>query len=301
MRQDSNTSALTSELQHAADQLTDFIQRAQPLLVLTGAGISTASGIPDYRDANGNWKHAKPVQYRDFMDKTQVYRRYWARSSIGWPLMRNATPNPAHQALARLQQSQVIGTLITQNVDSLHQKAEHETVINMHGHLRTVSCQECHDEWDRDALQRELHKHNADWFETYHAQDARENSAAVKPDGDVELEDKTYAEFKPPYCQHCGGRLKPDVVFFGETIPAQTTQAVQSATEQHSGLLVIGSSLTVFSGFRIAREFHQRKLPFAIINQGVTRADALRPLKLEHDACALLSTVAQRLTIKTYR
>ena len=270
-----------------ADQLAEFLSSPDPLLVLTGAGISTASGIPEYRDAEGNWKHARPVQYREFMDSDFIYRRYWARSSVGWRTMGAAKPNPAHHALANLQRNNQLHTLITQNVDRLHERAGSSDVINLHGQLGTVSCQSCGDTHQRDELQEKIRARNADWLANHEAR--REyNLANRKPDGDVELEDQAYAGFEPPWCFECGGRLKPDVVFFGETIPRTTVAATFEAQEAARRLLVIGSSLIVFSGFRIARDFHQRGLPLVILNQGKTRADDLATSKFSDDASTLL-------------
>ncbi len=275
------------EIMSNAEQLAEFLSTPDPLLVLTGAGISTASGIPEYRDANGNWKHAKPVQYRDFMDSDFIYRRYWARSSVGWRTMGSAKPNPAHYALVTLQRDRRLQALITQNVDRLHERAGSENVINLHGQLGTVSCQSCGDAHQRDELQARIRNINAEWLERHESR--REyNRANQKPDGDVELEHDAYAGFKPPWCDQCGSRLKPDVVFFGETIPRSTVEATFDAQQSAQKLLVIGSSLIVFSGFRIARDFHQRGLPVALLNQGMTRADDLATVKFEDDASKLL-------------
>ncbi|MFK8031584.1 MAG: NAD-dependent protein deacetylase [Gammaproteobacteria bacterium] len=270
-----------------ASRLAEFLSSPGPLLVLTGAGISTASGIPEYRDADGNWKHAKPVQFREFMDSDFIYRRYWARSSVGWRTMGFAQPNAAHHALATLEQSGLMHTLITQNVDGLHPRAGSSNVINLHGQLGTVSCQSCGDSHVRDELQSQIREHNTEWLDAHEAQ--REyNLANRKPDGDVELQDDAYAGFQPPWCELCGGRLKPDVVFFGETIPRATVEATLKAQQETQRLLVIGSSLIVFSGFRIARDFHQRELPLVLLNQGKTRADDLATQKFADDASTLL-------------
>ncbi len=276
------------------EQLASFLARPEPLLVLTGAGISTASGIPEYRDENGNWKHAKPVQYREFMDSDFIYRRYWARSSVGWRTMGSAHPNPAHDALVTLELAGRLDSLITQNVDRLHERAGSSNVINLHGQLGTVSCQSCGDAHERDELQARIREQNLDWLGNHEAQ--REyNLANRKPDGDVELQDDAYAGFQPPWCDKCGGRLKPDVVFFGETIPRDTIMATLNAQEKAKRLLVIGSSLIVFSGFRIARDFHTRGLPLVILNKGVTRADDLATLTLTDDASTLLPKAIDQL------
>ncbi len=277
-----------------ATELAEFLAHPEPLLVLTGAGISTASGIPEYRDDKGNWKHAKPVQYREFMDSDFVYRRYWARSSVGWRTMGTAHPNSAHDALVTLERSNRLESLVTQNVDRLHDRAGSSNVINLHGQLGTVSCQSCGETHERDELQADITEQNASWLKAHEAR--REyNLAKRKPDGDVELEDDAYAGFHPPWCDKCGGRLKPDVIFFGETIPGSTIQATLAAQQKARRLLVIGSSLIVFSGFRIARDFHKRGLPLVILNKGVTRADDLATLKFVDDAGTLLPQALEQL------
>ena len=288
----SNAEQLAPE--QRATQLAEFLAHPEPLLVLTGAGISTASGIPEYRDDKGNWKHAKPVQFREFMDSDFVYRRYWARSSVGWRTMGSAHPNSAHDALVTLERNNRMESLITQNVDRLHDRAGSSNVINLHGQLGTVSCQSCGDAHERDKLQTNIREQNSSWLKAHEAR--REyNLANRKPDGDVELEDDAYAGFNPPWCHQCGGRLKPDVVFFGETIPRDTIQATLEAQEKARRLLVIGSSLIVFSGFRIARDFHKRGLPLAILNKGVTRADDLATMKFTDDASTLLPQALEQL------
>lgn len=278
-----DATSVDAKLIDSARTLADFVRHHAPVLVLTGAGISTGSGIPEYRDANGNWKHAKPVQYRDFLDSALVYRRYWARSAIGWQIMGNAQPNAAHFALAELETSGHVGHLITQNVDNLHSKAAHRNYTNLHGDLSTVSCQTCKDQHSRHDLQTRMQDQNPQWFTTHPTIETLQ-----KPDGDADIPDSAYASFTPPLCAVCNGKLKPDVVFFGETIPQSTLLAAQAAQQQAAALLVVGSSLVVFSGFRIVRDFCQRQLPVAIINKGVTRADDLVARKYRHDAMHIL-------------
>ncbi len=263
--------------------LTDFVGACERLLVLTGAGCSTASGIPDYRDHDGEWKSASPIQYRDFVASDHMRRRYWARSTVGWPRFRRAQPNGAHEALANLEAGGHVGALVTQNVDRLHQRAGSRRVIDLHGRLDRVICLECGDETSRDEFQLRLEELNPDW---------RFDDVPTTPDGDVDLGEADYASFEVPACRRCGGMLKPRVVFFGESIPAATTRAANDALEAADGLLVVGSSLMVFSGFRFARRIAEKGLPVAAVNLGKTRADDLISLKVAGDAAHVLKRVA---------
>lgn len=263
--------------------LTDFIAGRERLLVLTGAGCSTGSGIPDYRDREGEWKSASPIQYPDFVAKAHARRRYWARSSVGWPRFSQASPNGAHRALARIEQQGQLGCLVTQNVDRLHQRAGSEQVIDLHGRLDRVACLDCGRSVSRDALQTELESLNPHWHF---------GGGETTPDGDVDLGDADYEVFRVPDCAECGGMLKPAVVFFGESIPAETTRAANAALEDADGLLVVGSSLMVFSGFRFARHMAAKGLPVAAVNLGRTRADDMIDLKVTGDAATVLQQVA---------
>jgi NAD-dependent SIR2 family protein deacetylase len=190
--------------------LEDFIDRHRRLFILTGAGCSTPSGIPDYRDADGQWKRDQPVTYQAFMGEEKTRRRYWARSLIGWRLMRQAGPNDAHRALAALEARGRTELLLTQNVDRLHQAAGSERVIDLHGRIDRVRCMDCEARSPREALQDDLSRLNPDWFDL---------DAAEAPDGDADLEGADFSSFVIPPCRRCGGLLKPDVVFFGENVP----------------------------------------------------------------------------------
>ncbi|MBT8429040.1 MAG: NAD-dependent protein deacetylase [Gammaproteobacteria bacterium] len=252
-------------------RLKVFLQTHPRLFVLTGAGISTASGIPDYRDENGDWKRPAPVQYRDFVDQAATRRRYWARSLIGWPWFQDARPNLCHQTLADWESAGGISQLVTQNVDRLHQGAGSHEVIDLHGRLDRVICLDCRALSDRAALQEELLAVNPEFAAL---------SAEIAPDGDAYLEHTDYRHFRVPDCPHCGGILKPDVVFFGETIPRERVDRSISALLDSDALLVIGSSLMVYSGFRFCRLAAEHGIPIAAINPGRTRADELIDLKL---------------------
>lgn len=260
--------------------LTSFVEKHQRLFVLTGAGCSTNSGIPDYRDGNGDWKRMPPVRFQAFIAEDTTRRRYWARSMIGWPRFRQARPNDAHHALARLEANGRCQLLLTQNVDRLHQAAGSREVIDLHGRLDLVRCLACAATMHRVDFQDELVKLNAGWVGL---------EAAVLPDGDADLDHLDFSGFAVPPCGACGGTLKPDVVFFGENVPRDQVAAAQAALEQADAMLVVGSSLMVYSGFRFAQMAALRGIPIAAINLGRTRADDLLTLKVEDRCEAALS------------
>jgi NAD-dependent SIR2 family protein deacetylase len=253
------------------------------VFVLTGAGVSTDSGIPDYRDEHGAWKGREPVQYRDFLASDAVRRRYWARSMLGFPLLASATPNAAHHALAELEKRGALSLLVTQNVDGLHHRAGSEGVVDLHGRLDQVRCLGCGALTERAALQSELRARNPDFARA---------DAVVKPDGDAELEAVDYQRFEVVACGACGGILKPHVVFFGENVPAERVARAMAALEQAKWLLIAGTSLMVFSGFRFARAAARLGVPIAIVNRGVTRADEMSALKIDGNIGEILSHAA---------
>jgi len=255
--------------------LQDFVGRHQRLFVLTGAGCSTNSGIPDYRDSHGNWKRTPPVTYQAFMGDEATRQRYWARSLVGWRRFGRARPNDAHRALAQLEAQGRCELLLTQNVDRLHQAAGSREVIDLHGRLDLVRCMGCGAKIPRQAFQHEMEHRNAGWL-------ARD--AADAPDGDADLESEDFSSFDVPCCASCGGILKPDVVFFGENVPRDVVVAAHDRLEQADAMLIVGSSLMVYSGFRFVHSAAQRRIPIAAINLGRTRADDLLTLKVE-DRC----------------
>ena len=267
----------------ATAQLRDWLAGFRRVFVLTGAGISTGSGIPDYRDANGDWKRAAPVTWQAFTGDPSVYRRYWARSFVGWPKFSVAQPNAAHHALAGLEQTGPVTTLLTQNVDGLHQAAGSRRVIDLHGRLGQVTCLSCGDLMPRDALQPHLVSDNPGWHP---------GDAAMAPDGDADIATGAERRFVPPHCMRCGGLLKPDVVFFGENVPRARVQDAQAALAASDAMLVVGSSLMVYSGFRFAKMAADAGLPLAILNGGTTRADALASLRLDAEIGATLGALA---------
>ena len=260
--------------------LQDFIGRHRRLFILTGAGCSTRSGIPDYRDADGKWKRIQPVTYQAFMAEEATRRRYWARSMLGWRRFNGARPNETHRALAKLEALGRSELLLTQNVDRLHQSAGSARVIDLHGRLDLVRCMGCGGKVARGELQDELGRLNADWLD---------QDAAVAPDGDADLENADFSSFAAPSCQRCGGVLKPDVVFFGEAVPRDRVDAATRHLEQADAMLIVGSSLMVYSGFRFAQMAAGAGKPIAAINLGRTRADELLVLKLEQASEAALS------------
>ena len=270
---------------HGIERLVDIVAGSRRLLVLTGAGCSTLSGIPDYRDEKGDWKHQRPVMYQDFVGRYPVRQRYWARSVIGWRNFVNASPNEAHNALARLEQTGHVDLLVTQNVDGLHQRAGSARVIDLHGLLNRVVCLTCDAVLSRHRMQRELERLNPGW---------RAREAPVLPDGDVALEAR-FDEFVVPDCSRCGGVLKPDVVFYGEAVPRGRVQATQQALQRCDALLVVGSSLMVWSGLRFVRAASARDVPCALVNLGRTRADDLFDLRVNACCGPVLDTVAASL------
>jgi NAD-dependent SIR2 family protein deacetylase len=274
----------TADVAAALDLLTE-----RPFLALTGAGMSTDSGIPDYRGPGAPVR--MPMTYSEFVSGPQAQQRYWARSHLGWSRMRRAVPNDGHRALAALETAGRVRLLITQNVDSLHEAAGSRSVCALHGRIADVICLGCRDRTSRASLQERMAALNPGWDEV-HA------SVAVRPDGDVDLSDTT--GFRVPSCDGCGGVLKPDVVFFGENVPKPRVErcyaAVDALDPGSHALLVLGSSLTVMSGLRFVRHAAKRGVPVVIVNRGTTRADELPVLKLEHGTSEFLTGLAARLT-----
>ena len=266
-----------------AHALTQFVRRADCVAVVSGAGVSTGSGIPDYRDRNGNWKHAKPVQFAQFIGSREARQRYWARSFKGWGRIADAKPNAAHLALATLESAGRVDALITQNVDGLHRRAGSRKVIDLHGRLAEVRCLECLQTTTRDAWQQRLAEANPRW---------QGKAEFYAPDGDAGLQEGDAEAFEVPACDSCGGVIKPDVVFFGESVPKERVAAANEATDRADALLVVGSSLMVFSGYRFARRAAESGKPLAIVNRGRTRADDIATLKIDADCEDVLVRVS---------
>lgn len=241
------------------------------ILILGGAGVSTDSGIPDYRGPQSSKTPRNPIRYQQFIQNPAFRQRYWARSVVGWPIMQRATPNPGHYALAQLESAGVVSGLLTQNVDGLHQQAGSKRVLELHGSLAVVRCLVCNKLESRRELQARMLALNPE-FEA--------QALDVAPDGDAEVPEAMIAAFVVPACRECDGVLKPDVVFFGENVPKQRVFNAWRMLDDADVLMVVGSSLTVFSGYRFVVRAAKEQKPVVIINQGVTRGDELASLKL---------------------
>jgi len=275
-----------STLQEAALALAAFITRHPRALVLTGAGLSTASGIPDYRDRDGTRRGRAPIQGPEFRRSEQIQRRYWARSMVGYPIMAGALPNAGHRALAALGRHGHVAHLLTQNVDGLHQAAGSPEVLELHGNVHGVVCMHCKERFARSFIQTLLEEANPELA----------NALAVPlPDGDAAIEPEALLDFHLPTCIQCGGALTPDVVFFGDGIPPARTAAALAKMDDADALLVVGSSLMVYSGFRFCRLAAEKGKPIAVLNLGLTRADDMLALKIEESAERLLPLVASLL------
>lgn len=267
----------------AAAELHAWLHAHRRVFVLTGAGISTGSGIPDYRGPDGVWKRRAPITYQAFTRDAAMRARYWARSFVGWPMVARAEPNAAHAALVRLESRGRIRGLVTQNVDGLHARAGQRDVLDLHGRIDRVICLECRTPVARADVQTELAAAHPDWSASL---------ATIAPDGDADLERIDLDRVRPPVCRACGGMLKPDVVFFGENVPAERVSAAVQALREADAMLVVGSSLMVYSGFRFARLAHEMEKPLALLTRGVTRADSLASLKLDVDCVPALAAAA---------
>ena len=251
----------------------------RPLVVLTGAGLSTDSGIPDYRGPGSPSR--TPMTYQEFVSGYDAQQRYWARSHLGWSRMRGASPNAGHVALARLDPT----LLITQNVDGLHERAGSRSLVALHGRIADVVCLSCRSVTPRAALQTRMAELNPDWV-------SRHAAAATRPDGDVDLDDTD--GFVVPECP-CGGVLKPDVVFFGENVPAHRVAHCYDAVDalgSAGALLCVGTSLTVMSGFRFVRRAAKAGTPVVIVNRGGTRGDELATYTVEAGCSEFLGDLA---------
>ena len=270
--------------------LNEFFSRHRREFVLTGAGMSTASGIPDYRDERGDWKQQPPMEYLDFVSHHESRQRYWARSFIGWQRFQQARPNRAHEALASLERLGRVAHTVTQNVDGLHQRAGSRRVTELHGSLAGVACLDCGAVISRAVMQSRLLAGNPVLAHL---------SARAAPDGDAHLNDFDESEVHVPSCKSCGGILKPQVVFFGEAVPAARVEESFDALRQADAMLVAGSSLMVYSGFRFVREAARMGLPVAALNRGKTRADEMLAFKIEADCAAALAAVLNRFESKT--
>jgi NAD-dependent deacetylase sirtuin 4 len=266
--------------------------RGRRVVVLTGAGCSTESGIPDYRGSDGRLRERSPIHYGEFVRRPEARVRYWARSAVGWPRMSATRPNPAHRALAELEAAAVVAGVITQNVDGLHQAAGSRRVVELHGTLSLVRCLDCDHRVGRDAFQAALLDRNAGWLKRLNG---GADGIAAAPDGDAELPAWATRSFRVPGCERCDGVVKPDVVLFGENVPGETIAAAWRLFSRGEVLLVVGSSLTVYSGRRFIYRAREERIPIGVVNVGPTRADDMAAAKVGHRAGRVLPRLARAL------
>jgi NAD-dependent SIR2 family protein deacetylase len=269
----------TETAETAVGQLADLVGTGR-VMVLSGAGLSTESGIPDYRGPTGTLRRSLPMTYQSFTRDPMARRRYWARSQLGWRVIARAVPNAGHRAVAALQQRGLCSAVVTQNVDGLHQAAGAASVVELHGNLDRVVCLSCFGRTPRAELDLRLREANAGWTA---------EATAINPDGDVALDDAHLQTFRVVDCRDCGGLLKPDVVFFGENVQPAKVSHCYDLVQQSRALLVLGSSLSVMSGLRFVRRAAATGVPVAIVNQGWTRGDDLAALKVDAPLGATLA------------
>ncbi|MFK7864519.1 MAG: NAD-dependent protein deacetylase [Pseudohongiellaceae bacterium] len=269
-------------LSNSVSELGEFLRTASKMVVITGAGISSGSGIPTYRDDNGNWKSSRPIQHGEFMRTHSVRQRYWARSYSGWPTINEAAPNHAHAALAKLEAKGVVRGLVTQNVDRLHQRAGHKRVIDLHGRLDQVLCMDCGAISTRAEVQQWLQENNPQ---------LSEGVGLTRPDGDADVDDSLVDTVNVPNCERCAGLLKPNVVFYGSSVEKSIVSDIYEKIELSDAVLIVGSSLTVFSSFRFCKFAHEKGIPLLCINQGLTRADDLYKIKVAEPCGKALQTL----------
>jgi NAD-dependent SIR2 family protein deacetylase len=272
--------AATAVSTQAVAALVDTVRRGH-VVVLSGAGLSTESGVPDYRGPTGIARNARPMTYQEFIGSARAQQRYWARSYAGWPVMNRVRPNDGHHAVADLQRRGLVEAVVTQNVDRLHHAAGSEPVVELHGTLHQVRCLNCGATSDRSSVQERLAVANPG-FDVALFADTDGDTARVRPDGDVALAESMVAGFRPVGCLGCGGGpLKPDVVFFGENVPKDRVAHCFALVDSARTLLVLGSSLTVMSGYRFVRYARKHAIDVVIVNQGPTRGDGDAGLRID--------------------
>lgn len=282
----------------AVGALAGLLAEHPGALVLTGAGISTDSGIPDYRGQDGV-SRATPMTHAEFVGSSQARQRYWARSYAGWARFGAAAPNVGHRAVARLQSAGALGCVITQNVDGLHQRAGSMDVVELHGTLAEVVCLRCGARVPRERVQAAMLADNPSFLSAVGAStaDGTRVSSQIRPDGDVVLSADEVARFEAPRCTQCSAdTLKPDVVFFGGSVPTGRVELCTALTDVAPALVVLGSSLAVMSGLRFVRRAHAHGIPVVIVTRGWCRGDALATLRLDVPLSPLLQAVAARLS-----
>ncbi|MFK8054902.1 MAG: NAD-dependent protein deacetylase [Saprospiraceae bacterium] len=262
------------------------LMRNRRFTVLTGAGVSTDSGIPDYRGPKTKHIERNPVKHDEFVNSPEARQRYWSRASRGYANVGKASPNATHQLLAGLEAKGRVHGVITQNVDGLHQAGGSRQVIELHGSLHRVCCLACAKTYDRDVIQSQINAENPGWIRT-----AKE----IAPDGDAEVAIIEQAAFQTPLCASCRGDLMPDVVFFGGSVPKPRSQAAFDLVTEADGLLVLGSSLTVFSGYRFVRHADRLDLPIGIVTLGETRGDKHARVKVDAPLAEVMAVLAEAL------
>ena len=271
----------SDDLQH----LQDFLADKRNLVVLSGAGISVGSGIPTYRDKAGNWKRSNPIQHQDFMSRKSARQRYWLRSYSGWPAVASAVPSPSHRAIAELERRKIVKMVVTQNVDRLHQHAGSRNVIDLHGRLDEVICMCCQKVIPRHDLQLELTLLNPSFSQ----------QGEIAPDGDANVAEDSVPFVAVPPCENCGGILKPNVVFFGDNVNKSIVQRVYDGIDDSDGMLIVGTSLKVFSGYRFCRYAAQQRKPIASINPGLSRGDELIQTIVRGDSDDVLTPILKNV------
>ncbi len=274
--------------QRSSVEALAVLMRGKLTVVLSGAGLSTESGIPDYRGPSAVARRTRPIYYREFVGNEVLRARYWARSAVGWPRVSAALPNPGHRAIARMEHAGAVSGVITQNVDRLHQAAGSSNLLELHGALAEVVCLSCGAREHRQALQERILALNPGWA------DGPFRAAASAPDGDAQIDVPPDGSFRVPACLRCGGMLKPDVIFFGENVPRSRVERARLMLHEAEALLVVGSSLAVYSGYRFVAQASQDSKPVAIINLGPSRGDPLADIRIEArlgEALPLLSSL----------
>ena len=270
----------------AVAQLVEMLSAKKRIWVLTGAGISVSSGIPAYRDDDRTWKHSQPIQHDDFVNYSETRKRYWARSLVGFHHFGKAMPNPCHYAIARIQQGGRVSSLVTQNVDRLHSQAGSRQVIDLHGRLDQVFCMNCRDVFSRFDYQRLLEGRNRGFDQA---------KKKILPDGDAEVEEVLTSEIIIPGCPKCGGVVMPDVVFFGGKTSEVKVRDCLKSLKRSDCVLVCGSSLSVYSGFRFVKKASEIGLPLLAINKGIMRGQELFELVVAEACEEILPRVAEEL------
>lgn len=274
------------------ERLTHFVVANAPLCAITGAGFSTPSGIYDYRDRLGNWKRPEPVQLQAFLTKASARRRYWARSMLGYPRFEKARPNSAHISLVELEKLNIVQGIVTQNVDDLHELAGQKSLVKLHGSLATATCLDCGSTETRAAIQRRLESNNAHFL----------SRVDVPADGGEAVYSTPIDQsFTVPACLKCGGMLKPDVVFFGDSVPDEIKRSAREAVLKARGVLLMGTTSQVFSCFRLVRAASDAGLPIVAINKGKTRVDDLLTVQVEESIELVLPKLFDRVAYKEVR